>query len=301
MSALLLLLFLFTTAGAIGCLSDIQWYSDALEASEDEFSGRTEIEVQQMPGHEPLSEGTFDKHNYINQAYSYTDSSDWIGAAKALYDATGIQLYSLVLDAPVGANTSIQSKEDAKQHCIDYIATLPNEAFCIALYEFRGDEDENGNYISVYDEVYYGDKTLDFLSPADVEMIKYVLYNNYELFPDYDTRTIRTWELIANNLRDGYNRNLYNGSTGNVTEWDITYYRDELNAARGALALFGGISLFLFIGFCLTLYINFILVPKRLKAQIDIDRAHADRIILESDIEDIPTEADNLVDKYLDK
>lgn len=301
MNVILMLIFIVFTICTAGSISDIKWYSEALNEAKKEFSGKSEIEVQQVDGHTPIDAGAFDKNTYVNQTYSYSDGSEWIGAAKALYDATGLQLYSVTLDAPIGAGTTIQSNEAARQHCLDYIATLPNEEFCIALYEFRGGEDENGNYISVYDEVYYGDKTLDYLSPADVEMIKYVLYNSYDLFPDYETRTIRTWELISNNLRDGYNRNLYNSSTGNITEWDITYYRDERNAAIRYCMLFGAITLFVFILFCREVYIHYVILPKSMKAKADVDRARADRIILESDIEDIPTEADDLVDKYLNK
>lgn len=298
MTVVLVLLALIFGVCFVCALSDIKWYSDALTVARSQQTADS-IEVDQVEGKEPLKhDKTFDQNCYINQRYSYQSGTEWVGAAKALFDNTGLQLYNLVLTAPVGDPTDISNTADAKAYSNDFIDTLPNKDISIVLWEFSSETPE-GEYISLYDNVIFGDVALAYLSTADMEMITYILHNDYDLFPDYETRDLRVWELISKNLSEGYNRNLYNSSTNIVTDWDLKYYREEANSAKVSAAVFGGLTLLLIVVSVIAFWVNFILIPKRIRAEEAIDRAHADRIILESDISTIPDESDELVDKYL--
>lgn len=292
-------LFIIFSICFAGALSDIRWYSDALDESVDILHNSDSIEVIQVEGKEPLkSETVFDQNCYINQRYSYQSGTEWVGAAKALYDNTGLQLYNLVLTAPMGNTTDINNASDAKHYSLEYIKDLPNYDTAIVLWEFYS-EDTDDNYISIYDNVTFGNSALTYIGVEDMEMIEYILDHDYDLFPDYETRTIREWETISNNIRNGYNRNLYNGSVNVVTDWDLNYYRESIQSAKISSAIFGALALISFIAFLILMWVDFILIPKRIKASIEVEKAKADRIILEADISKMPDAADELADKYL--
>lgn len=279
--------------------SDVDYYADALSVAEQQLSGDHTPKVVAVDGKTAMeTNASFDKLCYVNQRYSYTDSSVWLTAAKSMWDTTGIQLYNLTLTAPTGDGTGIMSSTDAERYCHEYISQLPNSSIAIVQYEFIGDQ-VNGQYIDVYDGLFYGDEVLEYLSSADMEMISYVLRYSYDLFPDYSTRETKMWETIGYNISNGYNRNMYNGTEKQFTDWDVRYYQEELGAAQTRVYVFGTMCLFCSVIAGVIFYIGVILRSAKLKADIAVQKAHADKIILESDVSRIPDDADDLTDKYL--
>ena len=303
---LLLTLFVavFTIAmgtAAIGSSEDIGWYKDALNNAKASIAGDQTVPINKAPGHSKIQNAApFDKDCYVNEVYGYGNSSEWLAAAKALYDATGLQLYRVTLGGETGAGTSVQTTADAKDICMDYINKLPSLDTAIILYDFTSTSDYD-NWVSIYETLYYGDAAMEYLSPADLDMIQYVVEHDYDFFNDYNSRTVRVWELISSNLANGYNRNEFNGSVRTMTDWDVDYYRSQMNEAIVATCIFAGLCFIGLAGFATLFYVNFILHPRKIQSAIEINEAIADKIILEADVKKMPEKADKLVDKYLNK
>ena len=292
-----LFLFLISAMAVFGYNEDRAYYKDAYKKASTTVDDRTAGEM--VPG-KPLLEHDMqlDMSCSVDQRYDDADSSKWQAAAKGLWDATHIQFYHLKLDAPVGDGTNIKSTFDAKQYCKDYIKTLKNESIAIVYYEFVGDE-YNDHYISLYDQLYYGEKVIEYLSATDMQMINNIVSYSYDFFPDYTTRDSKVWELIGNNIRDGYDKDVYTSDGHYFSESDVDYYRDEYKHSVKGMVISGVISLILFAVLAMACFMTFVVDPKRAKAAIEESEARAVRTILEADVKRMPDTADDLVDKYL--
>ena len=133
-----------------------------------------------------------------------------------------------------------------------------------------------------------------------MEMIQYICDHDYDIVPDYTNRTIRIWELISNNLKFGYDRNLYTNMYFQPTVRDLDYYRSSRAEAIGWFIILLVLTLIGIVWLTSILYVNLILHPKKLRAEIEVAKAKADRIILEASVKKIPDEVDALERKYLD-
>lgn len=269
--------------------SQAKWEFDNSKTLGDALSTNKEV-----PGREPL-DNPYPYNNLNTRGFHHTSVTE--AGSLGFYNTTGIQLYFFAYDF---GEKKFESEVELQNYIKSDIEAIEGHEYSIVIYEYLTDYDyKSPYYYYESDCTYYGSEVVKYLTSEDLEMIRYFRENGYDLW-DYSNYQSKIWIEAGNAIANGYN-------TG-----DFVTVRDIMSGSQRyseEITVFGVMSVIFFfldiLGFVLiVLGIRGIIRVNKInielaEAEVELKEATATRIILDADIDEISSKADeDLVNKY---